>query len=191
MRLFVALELPEPVKAALDRLVCGVPGARWLPQENLHLTLRFVGEAGGHGMNDLLDTLSHVASMPFELSIEGVGHFETGRRPHALWAGVARSPALAQLQSRIETAVRRAGFPPEKRRFVPHVTLARLDGTPAPEVSRFISAHSLFRAPPFTVTGFVLFASFLSKSGAIHRPEAEFDFLGEGFAEWDEPAENR
>jgi len=191
MRLFVALELPEPVKAALDRLVCGVPGARWLPPENLHLTLRFVGEADGPGTEDLVDALSHVAELPFDLSVENVGHFESGRRARTLWAGVARSPALARLQSRIETAVRRAGFPPERRRFVPHVTLARLDGTPPQEVSRFISAHSLFRAPTFTVAGFVLYSSFLTKNGAVHRPEAAFDFLGEGFADWDEPAEDR
>lgn len=178
MRLFVAVELPEDVRAALASLGGGVPGARWVPEENMHLTLRFLGEVDGGTGDDIAESLSEVRGEPFELCCEGIGHFETARQPRTIWAGVSASPELRELQARVEKAVQRAGLPPETRKFMPHVTLARLKAAPADRVHSFIAHHNLFRSRPFEVNGFTLFSSFLSKSNPIYRAEAEFDIRG-------------
>lgn len=187
MRLFVAIALPEDVTDALSALCSGVPGARWVPPENMHLTLRFIGEVDGGACDDIAEALAAVRGQPFDLTLTGVGHFESRRQPRALWAGLVRSEPLARLRESVESAVQRAGLAPEGRKFAPHVTLARLKDAPADRVQQFLAAHNLFRSRPFPVTGFTLFSSFLSKSGAIYRPEAEFPFEGRG--QEDEPGE--
>ncbi len=174
MRLFIALDLPPDIKDRLAALCSGVPGARWVPPETMHLTLRFVGEVNGHARDDLLEALTTVRTEPFDLTLEGVGHFETSRQPRALWAGVARNEALSRLRDSVEGAVQRAGLAAEGRKFMPHVTLARLKDAPGGRVQAFLANHSLFRSRSFPVTTFTLFSSFLSKNGAIYRPEAEF-----------------
>ena len=126
MRLFIALPLPANVTAALERIEQGVPAARWVPAENMHLTLRFIGEADGGAFEDLVEALAEVVVEPFTLEIAGVGHFERRLMPTTLWAGVVASSPLLHLQRKIERACRNAGFPPEGRKFAPHVTLARL-----------------------------------------------------------------
>lgn len=176
MRLFVAIDPPADVRAALARLQEGVPGARWLAPETLHLTIRFIGEVGGGGVRDIAAALSRIDMPSFDLAIEGVGHFETGRRPHALWAGVAPSEPLARLRRKVESALGEAGVAPDDRKFTPHVTLARLKDAKPGRIRDFLTHHALFRAPPFRVEGFTLFSSLLSKSGAIHRPELEVLF---------------
>lgn len=186
MRLFVAIPLPEDVRASLAVLGGGVPGARWVPEENLHLTLRFLGELDGNTAHDVAESLADVRGQPFELCCEGVGHFETGRQPRVIWAGISASAELKELQARVEKAVQRAGLPPETRKFSPHVTLARLKAAPADRVHSFIAHNNLFRSRAFTVDGFTLFSSFLSKSGSIYRTEAEFDLDGAGFDAADE-----
>ena len=126
MRMFVAIALPETIRAACERLQQGVPGARWVPPENMHLTLRFLGEVGGGDFDDLMHALADVVVPPFEIEVAGVGHFETRQVPTTLWAGIKPSPELKHLQAKVERAVRSIGLPPETRKFVPHITLARL-----------------------------------------------------------------
>lgn len=180
MRLFVAIDLPQDVKEALSALCAGVPGARWVPAENMHVTLRFIGEVNGTLRDDIIEALSGVRADGFDLEMQGVGHFETRRQPHALWVRVVRSEPLLRLRESVENAVQRAGLPPESRKFMPHVTLARLKEAPAGRVQGFMQEHNLFRSRAVPVTGFTLFSSFLSRSGAIYRPEAEFPFDGAG-----------
>lgn len=183
MRLFVAIDPPPDVRAALARLQEGVPGARWLAPETLHLTLRFIGEVDGGAVRDVSAALARVDTESFDLAIAGVGHFETGRRPHTLWAGVAPSEPLARLRRKVESALGEAGLPRDDRKFTPHVTLARLKDAKPGRVQEFLARRALFRAPPFRVEGFTLFSSLLSKSGAIHRPELEVLFSDAAVAE--------
>ena len=174
MRLFVAIALPDDQRARLERLVNGLPGARWVPPENLHLSLRFLGELDGALAADVDEALSMLRMPAFQLELKGVSHFGEGRKIRTLWAGVAAEPALIRLHDKVEQAVIRAGVPPEQRKFKPHVTLARFKSNPGPALHDFMAQHALFRAEPFPVESFVLYSSFLSASGAIYRAEAEY-----------------
>lgn len=174
MRLFVGLELPPELKHELGRLAGGLPGARWVPAENYHLTLRFIGEVAPWRAEELDTALSALSGKGFALSLAGVGTFERAGRAVALWAGVERNPALEHLQAKVETALQRAGVAAEKRRFVPHVSLARLDGVAQERLFRWVQAHNLFRAEPFAVGHFTLFSSQLGKDASVYTPEVEY-----------------
>jgi 2'-5' RNA ligase len=178
IRLFVAIPLPDDVRARLGFLSAGIPGARWVAPESLHLTLRFIGEVAEPVVADVAAALEGVAAAPFMLELDGMGEFGSGKRLRALWVGVARSAALESLQARLESALVRMGLEPERRRFSPHVTLARLGGAPATRARRFVMENGAFRAGPFPVAGFTLYSSFLSHNGAIHDPVAEYALVG-------------
>jgi 2'-5' RNA ligase len=170
MRLFVGLELPPQVRAAMAGLQYGLPGARWITADNLHVTLRFIGEVE-HGLAEDIDSaLSAVHAAGFTLAIAGVGTFGNGSKVRALWAGIEAQPALMHLQDKIESALVRTGLPPEARKFKPHVSLARFKTRPGPGLNEYLSGHALFRAGPVEVEDFVLFRSHLSKSGSIYEP---------------------
>ena len=177
IRLFIALALPEGHCQALMRLCSGVRDARWVPVENLHLTLRFIGEVEEPRLADIAGALTRVKADPFSLTLSGVGHFQNGRRIRSVWAGIEPSEALNQLQSRVEAALRPADVPPDGRRFTPHVTLGRLKSESAPQVGGWIEANALFRAEAFVVDHFVLYDSFLSHTGALYSPVAEFPLV--------------
>jgi 2'-5' RNA ligase len=176
LRLFTAIEIPEAARVRLTFLQSGVPGARWVPLENLHLTLRFIGEVSEPVAGDIDETLSGVRGKPFELALKGVGEFG-GRDTRALWAGVAANGALTHLAAKIESALQRMGLPAETRKFSPHVTLARLRDAPAAKVRAFLSAHSLFDSGPFAVRAFTLYSSFQTPKGSLYRAERTYDLL--------------
>jgi 2'-5' RNA ligase len=170
IRLFVAIDLPDAVAQSLLRLQSGVPGARWQSREQLHLTLRFIGEVDGRDAASIDEMLSSIADPRFMVELKTVGEF--GRKtPRALWAGVAPNDALLHLQRKIETAIQRLGLPPEERKYTPHVTLARLRGTPRGAVMDFLTDHALYASGPFEARAFTLFSSHLSPSGSIYTPE--------------------
>lgn len=174
MRLFVAIDLPEDQRTRLANLANGLPGARWVKPENLHLTLRFLGELDGGQAADVDDTLSGLRMPGFDLHLEGVSHFGEGRKIRQLWVGVEANPALIRLHDKIEQAVIRVGLPPEPRKFKPHVTLARFKSNPGAKLGDYLAEYALFRTQPFPVESFILYSSFLSGNGAIYRPEAEY-----------------
>jgi 2'-5' RNA ligase len=170
IRLFTALEIPGGIADRLQGLQRGIEGARWIERENFHITLRFIGDIPEDVAADVDTALQEVPFEPFELEMEGVGEFG-GRKPHALWAGVKLTEPLKRLQARHESAVRRAGLAPETRKYMPHVTLARLRGIEAPEVYRFIAANNLFATPKFEATRAVLFSARTSTGGGPYVPE--------------------
>ncbi len=172
MRLFVALSLPETLRARLAELEGGLPGARWVAPENLHLTLRFIGEVDGHEARDLDAALAQVRAARFAVTLSGVDRFGSGRKLRALWAGVEPNPELDRLHQKIEQALRGAGLAPEGRKFRPHVTLARFKSDPGRRLHDYLAHHAAFRAETFEAREFTLYASFLAQAGAIHTPEA-------------------
>ena len=174
MRLFVGLDLPWSLRQRLSFLAGGIPGARWLPPENYHVTLRFIGEVAGYRAEEIDHALAALRGRGFTLSLAGVGTFEKAGRPVALWVGVERNPQLDLLQSKIETACQRAGLEPERRRFAPHVTLARLDNPAEAKLVAYMQANNLFRAEPVPVEHFTLFSSRLGKEASVYTAEVEY-----------------
>jgi 2'-5' RNA ligase len=174
LRLFVALALPDPVRDSLAGLMVGLPGVRWVPPANYHLTLRFIGEVTSVQAEEVDLALAGIRARPFELSLAGLGVFERQGRVQSLHAVAERTPALQHLQAKIETAVQRAGLGPERRRFAPHVTLARTEFAPIDKLAGFVQAHNLFRTAPVRMEHFVLFSSRLGKEMAVYTPEVEY-----------------
>ena len=174
MRLFVALELPWVVREQLADLATGLPGTRWVPPGNYHITLRFIGELPPHKGDEVDEVLSALRARAFTIVLTGVGTHERGGRVASLWVGLERNPALDQLQTKIETALQRTGLSPERRRFSPHVTLARLDRPGDPRLAEWIQARNLYRSQIINVEHFTLFSSLLGKEQAIYTPEAEY-----------------
>ena len=175
IRLFVALGLPEAIRRRLEGVRGGVPGARWQSAEQMHLTLRFIGEVDGAAFGEIRDALARVEGETFSLALQGVGHFPPRGQARILWAGAAPSPRLTRLRERIEAAVTGVGFEPDGRNFAPHVTLARLASrVPARRLRDFMSYHGLFGTEPFPVRSFELFSSHLGSRGAHYTVEARY-----------------
>jgi 2'-5' RNA ligase len=173
MRLFVALAIPEPAVQGLFLVQAGIPGARWQTREQLHLTLRFIGEVDGREANDIDDALSAISSPRFTLALKGVGEFG-GKKPHAVWAGVDDPQAVGHLNRKVEAALQRIGIKADERKFTPHVTLARLRAAPVSKVMDWLADHALYAGPPFEVAQFALYSSVLTPNGSVYRVERSY-----------------
>jgi 2'-5' RNA ligase len=174
MRLFVGIDLPWSLRERLAGLAGGIPGARWVPSENYHVTLRFIGEVAAHQAEEIDHALAALRARGFPLTLVGIGVFSKAGRQTTLWAGVERQPQLDLLQSKVETALQRAGLEPERRRFAPHVTLARLDNAAETKLAGFVQAHNLFRTEPVPIEHFTLFSSRLGKEASVYTAEVEY-----------------
>ena len=174
LRLFVALGLPDEIRDRLEELEEPLPGARWVPYENFHITLRFIGEVDGGLARDIDAALEGVDGRGFELTLKGLGLFGDGRKVRALWAGVEANESLLRLQLKVEQALQRSGLEPEGRKYKPHITLARFKQPPGEKLDHYLARRALFRTPPFTVRAFTLYRSFLSGEGSIYRAEANY-----------------
>ena len=172
-RLFVAIRPPEPIRDLLLDAMDDSADFRWQDEDQLHLTLRFIGEVDGRDAAAIDDALAAIRSPGFALELKGVGEFG-GRNPRALWAGVRDEGPVVHLQRKIESAVQRAGIAAEERKFSPHITLTRLRGAPRDRVITFLSAHALYASGPFEVNGFVLYSSTLTPNGSLYRPERSY-----------------
>lgn len=174
VRLFVAIPFPSELRQTLATVSGGIPGARWTDEDNLHLTLRFIGEVDGGVYEDVIAALGQVRGERFDLSLGGIGQFGKGEKARVLWMGVDKNPALTQLRDRVESALVRAGLEPEGRKFTPHVALARLHGAAGDSLGAFVQTHQLVRLGPVAVDSFVLFSSWYHGEGPIYEIEAEF-----------------
>jgi len=173
LRLFVGISFPPELKLRLSLLETRLPGARWADAGNLHLTLRFIGEVDEGMAADVDEALARLKARRFTLLLAGTGVFGHGK-PHTLWVGAEREPALGHLRDKIEQALIRAGLPPEPRRFSPHVTLARLRNPAMPDLQAFLAGNANFRAPPLPVEQFSLIASFPTKAGSVYEDQADY-----------------
>src|SRR5918997_307915 len=131
-RLFTALEIPAEIAFSLSLLRGGLPGARWVDPENYHITLRFIGDIDEPTADEIAGALARVDRPGFDVALEGLGAFGS-RRPHSVFAGAKPSPALKELQAEQERIIQRIGLLPERRKFTPHFTPARLKGAGGPD----------------------------------------------------------
>lgn len=173
-RLFLAVSLPPAVRAAVGALARPLPGVTWTPSEQLHVTLRFLGDVPREKIDALGTRLATVRVASFLLPLEGLGTFPPNRPPRVVWLGVgAGHPRLFQLRQRLDDALLAAGLTPDLRTFHPHVTLARCREN-APGLAAWLHSHREPAAPTFRVDAFELFASTLRPAGAIHTLKHKF-----------------
>lgn len=174
LRLFAAVAVPEMIGEALARRQSGLPGARWRPVEQLHVTLAFYGEVDERTADDLASELTRAAVRPFDLVLSGVGAFGDDHRTQTLWAGVEASESLTVLAGRCRAAAERAGVELERRAYRPHVTLAYLRGAERDRVGAWMTNHNLLKSPPFRVDRFGLYSSVLTQDGSRYALEREY-----------------
>lgn len=172
-RLFSAIEIPATMAQRLAMLRSGLTSARWIDPGNYHLTLRFIGDVDGPTARDFAQALNEIEMPPFTLRLDGLDSFG-GRKPRAIFAKLAPSDALEALRRAHDRAAREAGIPPEGRNYMPHVTLARLRGTRADDVARYLESQGFIQTEPFEVERFVLYSSRASVGGGPYVIESEF-----------------
>ena len=176
-RLFVAIRPPVEIRNRLLDLMEGVAGARWQDEDQLHLTLRFIGEVDARAADDVAAALGTVRHPRFQIALDGLGKFGSRGRVNALWAGVRPHDQLAHLHRKIDQALVRAGLEPERRAYLPHITLARF-GRDTSGLDPFLDRHAGLSGDPFEVAHFALFESELGHSGAVYSIVERFSLDG-------------
>ena len=172
-RLFTALEIPPPLAFSLSLLRGGLPGARWIDPENYHITLRFIGDIDQRTANEVERALMRVERPSFDLTISALDALG-GNKPHSIVASVKPTPALRDLQGEHERIIQRIGLEPERRKFRPHVTLARIKGVSEADAAAYLALRGDFRTPPFPVGRFVLLSSRDSRGGGPYVMEEAY-----------------
>jgi 2'-5' RNA ligase len=172
-RLFVALRPPPDIRQQLLGLMEGVDHARWQDDEQLHLTIRFIGNVERPVAEDIATALGSVHAAPITLRLNGVGCFDRRGRTTTLWAGVHPHDALATLHRKVDQALARAGLPHEGRAFHPHITLARTNAGTGP-ADGFLARHAGLTSAPFTLTHMLLYESTLGREGARYEAVARY-----------------
>ena len=172
-RLFTGLEIPSNVSQSLATLRGGLPGARWIDPENYHMTLRFIGDVDDNIAREVASLLGRVRRRPFELRVEDLKSFG-GRTPRAVVAMLGPAPAVMELQAEHERLMQRVGLEPDGRKYMPHVTLARLRESSSRQVADYLALRAPFRSAPFNVSRFVLFSSRMSVGGGPYVVEAAY-----------------
>lgn len=168
MRLFIAIELPNGLKNELKSIQEPAEGIRWQAAEQLHITLKFLGDTTADRVKDLKQRLSNIQSPSFSISVKGLGKFPKKGNPKVIWAGVSKPKKLLHLQEKVEKACLKLGFEKGRRRFIPHITLGRVNKEGEVEAYRVL--RETFTYPEkIIVNHFTLFESHLSPEGARHK----------------------
>jgi 2'-5' RNA ligase len=166
-RLFVAIRPPQRVRKQLLALMGGIAGVRWQSEDQLHITVRFIGEVDRHTGSDIAAALGSIRHLPFEVSLDGIGTFGRRGQPGTLWAGLAPHEPLQALHKKVDHACVRAGVAPEGRAYHPHITLARLKRGSG-SMAGAVEASSGLTSPHFQIDRFSLFESTLTPDGAVY-----------------------
>ena len=172
-RLFLAIRPPEHVRDLLIDAMDDTPFFRWQEEEQLHLTLRFIGEVERPLANDLADSLFRIRAPSFDLKVTGVGRFEQ-RGGGTLWAGVEPKAPLSTLAAKLDRLCQENGLAAERRTFHPHITLARWKGQRSREVQQFLERRRDLNSGLFLVSTFILFESRLSRHGTHYEQVASY-----------------
>jgi 2'-5' RNA ligase len=170
-RLFVALRPPPPIRRQLVAIAGGVPNARWQDDEQLHVTVRFIGQVERPLAEEIAVILANVRATPPRVALAGIGSFDRQGRTDAIWAGMTPHDALTALHRKVDRALIQLGLQPERRAYLPHITLARLPrhAHAEPEIARFAATHAALASEPFTLDHLILFESHLGHAGARYE----------------------
>jgi 2'-5' RNA ligase len=172
-RLFVALRPPRAIRDTLIAIGEGIDGADWVDEDDLHLTLRYIGKVERPVAEDVAIALQSVRAPAPTVTLAGIGTFDGRQRARAVWAGVAPHDALTALHHKVDRALVAIGLPPEGRAYLPHITLARLRGSAGP-VDAFAAVHAGLTSPPITLDHFILYESHIGPGGAWYEPVARY-----------------
>lgn len=175
-RLFVALRPPLAVRTLVADTQSGVPHARWLDDDQLHLTVRYIGEVERPVAEDVALALGQIRVKAPVVAVAGVGAFDKQGRVDALWAGVTPHDALAALHKKVDQALVRVGLEPERRAYLPHITLARLPRSAGsdPAIEQWRARHATLSSGPFPLDALILYESRLGRDGATYDAVARF-----------------
>ena len=176
-KLFIALSFPSDIVVKLTELQSGLRGARWVPPQNMHLTLSYIGEASNILLEDLADVLRGLAVQTFCMQLRGINDFTSRGITKSIWVGVAEKSSLFSLQSKIKNCLQINRIPIDKRQFSPHVTLARLKNVRPEDTAGFIAFNNLFKTRSFRVQSFTLFESISTKEGSFYLPLEKFRLI--------------
>jgi RNA 2',3'-cyclic 3'-phosphodiesterase len=189
IRLFIALELSSEIHQNLTQLITDLKqinqtDIKWVKPENIHLTLKFLGDTPQSKLKKVTASLEKIANevSGFTVEAKGTGVFPTLRKPRTLWAGLSTPPELTKLQRRVEEEISPLGFPSDPRGFLPHLTLGRVSGTATPaDLQRILEALSATNQKEFgnvTIKQVTLFQSTLASGGSIYTPLTRLPLLG-------------
>ena len=178
LRLFAGVAIPDDLRSRLAVLQGGIDGARWVASENMHITLRFIGEVDEITAEEIDGALSRLTASPLNIALSGAGRFNSWNKPRAVWVGVEKTPDLMALQEKVDRAIINIGLPPEGRKYMPHVTLARLKNARAQHTQNWVAANGPFRAAPFVAREVVLYESRLGRAAADYSPVAIYPLAG-------------
>ncbi|MEL7832520.1 RNA 2',3'-cyclic phosphodiesterase [Fodinibius sp. Rm-B-1B1-1] len=168
MRLFIAIPISDAVKQKIGDLQQPIEGIRWQENEQMHLTLKFVGEADMQLKKSLQKRLDEIEHPTFTIDLKGFGYFPERGRPKVLWIGLRENSSLRVLQQKVEQKCQAVGIAPEDRPYKPHVTMARVQGASKRTVNAFINEHKKFTVRDMMINQFVLYKSKLQPDGAQH-----------------------
>lgn len=172
-RLFVALRPPpEILDRCLAAMAGGPPGWAWQEEAQLHVTLRFIGEVERPVAEDIATALGSIRAPAVELGLRGVGFFDQGRHGVLFARATPRAP-LEALHKKVDRALTTVGLQPERRAFLPHITLARRRRSAA-DPSGWLEAHAALSAEPEPVASFILYQSHLGRDGPHYEPVATY-----------------
>ena len=175
MRCFLGIALPPGPQQVLEETLAQLrrteAPVRWVKPENLHITLKFLGELGEDHLENLETRLAKVDKPALQLALDGLGTFPPRGTPRVIWAGITPNDSLDTLQRAHERAACNAGLAPEGRKFSPHVTLARLRHSKPQAVADFLSSRGTFLSAPFDVQSVALFSARSGRGGGPYVVE--------------------
>lgn len=181
IRLFIAIPIPQTIRVLLHAMGRSIHGCRPVPEEQIHITLRFIGEVDGTVFTDIREILSTVSIPPFSIRVKGVGHFPPRGKPRVIWAGIDRNEPLISLKRKVDMKLASCGIPADGRKFSPHITLARINSSSLDRITAFLSGNAMLEFDDFVSDEFHLYSSTLSHKGAIHTLEERYTLQSGSF----------
>ncbi|MFT4552595.1 MAG: 2'-5' RNA ligase [Chlamydiales bacterium] len=170
---FVSAPLPPPISQSLHRLCHGMKDTEWVDQENMHLTLRYIGQIKGHQLHDIAEALQDIQLNPILLQIKGLGHF-IKKRGVTLYAQIAKSNPLNKLKSEIDKMLNEAELPKNRAHYLPHITIGYYQGKKMEAAAHFLERNSFFETEIFEINNFDLTSCHKSLKGSIYTEEASY-----------------
>ncbi|MBI3440536.1 MAG: RNA 2',3'-cyclic phosphodiesterase [Proteobacteria bacterium] len=176
LHLFTGIGLPLSVRQQLSTLRGVISRARWMEPDSYHITLSFIGEVDETTAEDIDEALSGIRSPSFQLTLKGAGYFLGNKSSQHLWIGVDYKETLHRLKEKIDRAFEARRLPFEKRKYIPHVTVAKLKYSDESEAAMFMQQHNLFTSTPFEISEFILYQSYVGKEGTSYRGLKTYPF---------------